>query len=83
MCKHPYKVGKVFLKVKTKRDSINPDLGFLAQLKLFKSMEFTIDHNNVQYKMFQLFCASEQMRKTLKRPSSLRSAGWKTRSSRT
>jgi dual specificity phosphatase 12 len=26
-------------------------------------MEFTIDHNNVQYKMFRLFCASERMRK--------------------
>ena len=63
MYKHHYKMEKAFLKVKTKRDSINPHLGFLAQLKLFESMEFTIDHNNVQYKMFRLFCASERMRK--------------------
>ena len=58
------------MKVKTKRDSINPHLGFLAQLKLFESMELTIDHNNVQNKMFQLFCASEQMRKANQRFSS-------------
>ena len=63
MYKHHYKLEKAFFKVKSKRDCINPHLGFLAQLKLFEAMEYTIDLNNVQYKMFRLYCASERMRK--------------------
>ena len=63
MYKHHYKLEKAFAKVRSKRDCINPHVGFMAQLKLFESMEFTIDPNNVQYKMFRLFCASERMRK--------------------
>ncbi len=63
MYKHHYKLEKAFLKVKSKRNCINPHISFLAQLKLFEAMDYTIDHNNIQYKMFRLFCASERMRK--------------------
>jgi dual specificity phosphatase 12 len=63
MYKHHYKLEKAFFKVKSKRDCINPHIGFLAQLKLFEAMEYAIDLNNVQYKMFRLYCASERMRK--------------------
>ena len=63
MHKHHYKLEKAFFKVKTKRECINPHIGFLAQLKLFEAMDYTIDLNNVQYKMFRLYCASERMRK--------------------
>lgn len=63
MHKHHYKLEKAFFKVKSKREIINPHLGFLAQLKLFEAMDYTLDPGNIQYKMFRLYCASERMRK--------------------
>lgn len=63
MHKHRYTLEKAFYKVKNKREMINPHIGFLAQLKMFEAMDYTLDPGNVQYKMFRLFCASERMRK--------------------
>lgn len=63
MYKHRYTLERAFYKVKSKRENVNPHIGFLAQLKMFESMEYTLDSANVQYKMFRLFCASERMRK--------------------
>ncbi len=63
MHKYRYKLDKALRKVKSRCSSINPQIGFLAQLKMFESMDYSLDGKNLQYKMFKLFCASEKMRK--------------------
>lgn len=50
-------------KVKEKRSIIGPNPGFVSQLKLFKEMGYTIDPNNMHYKMYKLGIAGDRVRK--------------------
>lgn len=63
MQKHGYAAERALAKVRAKRDCIQPHQSFLAQLKLYENMDFTLDPSNIQFKMFKLYCASERMRK--------------------
>jgi dual specificity phosphatase 12 len=63
MHKYHYKFEKALQKVKSKCSGINPQVGFIAQLKMFESMNYSLDSKNLQYKMFKLYCVSEKMRK--------------------
>ncbi len=63
MRKYKYTLEKALRKVRARRSCICPHQGFLAQLKLFESMEFTLDTSNVQFKMFRVSLAAERMRK--------------------
>ena len=63
MYRHSYSMEKALGKVRAKRPCVNPHASFVAQLKLYENMDFTIDPRNIQLKMFRLHCASERMRK--------------------
>ena len=63
MQKYRYSVEKAWKKVKSKRECISPHDGFIGQLKLFESMDFSLDPSNLQFKMFKQHLASERMRK--------------------
>ncbi|KZC09747.1 PREDICTED: dual specificity protein phosphatase 12 [Dufourea novaeangliae] len=61
------KYGKSFFNafevVKEKRHCVEPNAGFLAQLKLYEEMSFDIDNTNVQFKMYRLQIAADKVRK--------------------
>lgn len=49
--------------VKSKRRFVQPNIGFVAQLKLWKRMGCTIDPQYQKYKIYRLRLAGEQVRK--------------------
>ena len=53
MQKHGYSAERALAKVRHRREIIQPHDSFLAQLKLFENMDFTIDPGNLQFKMFR------------------------------
>ena len=53
MQKHGYSAERALAKVRSRREIIQPHDSFLAQLKLFENMDFTIDPGNLQFKMFR------------------------------
>ena len=53
MQKHGYSAERALAKVKSKREIIQPHHSFLAQLKLYENMDFSIDPANLQLKMFK------------------------------
>ena len=53
MQKHGHSADRALTKVKTKREIVQPHDQFLAQLKLYENMDFTLDPENLQYKMFR------------------------------
>lgn len=63
MKKYNLNVEKAFQTVKEKRRFVSPNAGFLAQLKLYEDMGFTVDCTNVQFKMYRLQIAADKVRK--------------------
>ncbi|XP_023179247.2 dual specificity protein phosphatase MPK-4 [Drosophila hydei] len=59
--------------VLAKRRFVQPNAGFVAQLKLFRRMGYKIDPNYQRYKMHRLRLAGEQMRKAKILPQSFHS----------
>ena len=53
MQKHGYSAERALAKVRGKREIIQPHDSFLAQLKLYENMDFSIDPENLQFKMFK------------------------------
>lgn len=53
MQKNCWSLEKAMKKVRSKRECISPHAGFLAQLKLYESMNYNLDGSNVQFKMFR------------------------------
>ena len=53
MQKHGYSAERALAKVRSKREIIQPHDSFLAQLRLYESMDFSIDPENLQFKMFK------------------------------
>lgn len=56
--------------VKKKRKFVGPNPGFLAQLKLYEDMGWTIDSRNIQFKLYRLQIAADKVRKAKILPSS-------------
>jgi len=59
--------------VKAKRRFVQPNAGFVSQLKLFRRMGCKIDPNCQRYKIHRLRLAGEQMRKAKILPQSFHS----------
>ncbi|KAH8270956.1 hypothetical protein KR044_004901, partial [Drosophila immigrans] len=59
--------------VRAKRRFVQPNAGFVAQLKLFRRMGYKIDPGYQRYKMHRLRLAGEQMRKAKILPQSFHS----------
>lgn len=51
-----------FLLVKTKRRFIGPNIGFVAQLKLFGHMNYGINKDDPRYKHFRLKMAGQKLK---------------------
>ena len=51
MHKNGYSAHKAIAKIRSKRPSINPHESFMAQLKMYESMDYTIDTTNIQLKV--------------------------------
>lgn len=53
-------------RVKNKNAAALPNVGFQAQLCLYKTLGWKIDKNNMQFKMFRLKIAARKVKKGLK-----------------
>ncbi|KAK9736711.1 Dual specificity phosphatase, catalytic domain [Popillia japonica] len=63
MKKHNLSYYEAFEKVKSKRSIVYPNQGFVSQLKLYKHMGYTVDVNNMKFKIFRLSVAADKVRK--------------------
>ncbi|KAH8396045.1 hypothetical protein KR222_002279 [Zaprionus bogoriensis] len=63
MQRHNLDYQAAFDVVRAKRRFVQPNVGFVAQLKLFRRMGFRIDPEYQRYKMHRLRLAGEQMRR--------------------
>lgn len=73
MKRHNLDYQPAFELVKAKRRFVQPNAGFVAQLKLFRRMGYKIDPSYQRYKMHRLRLAGEQMRKAKILPQSFHS----------
>ncbi|XP_034663839.1 dual specificity protein phosphatase MPK-4 [Drosophila subobscura] len=73
MKRHNLNFQPAFELVKAKRRFVQPNSGFINQLKLFRRMGCKIDPNYQRYKMHRLRLAGEQMRKAKILPQSFHS----------
>ncbi|KAM8720058.1 hypothetical protein ACLKA7_006158 [Drosophila subpalustris] len=73
MKRHNLDYQPAFELVKAKRRFVQPNAGFVAQLKLFRRMGHKIDPSYQRYKMHRLRLAGEQMRKAKILPQSFHS----------
>lgn len=51
-----------FVVVKSKRRYIGPNVGFVAQLKLFGHMGYTLNREDPRYKQFRLKLAGQKLK---------------------
>lgn len=72
MKKNQWALQSAYEYVKSKRSCIGPNPGFMAQLQLYENMGYTINVNNMQYKMFRLYIAAYYVRKFKTLPQSYR-----------
>ncbi|XP_033229283.1 dual specificity protein phosphatase MPK-4-like [Belonocnema kinseyi] len=63
MKKYNMSFSKAFEAVKQKRRFVGPNPGFIAQLKLYEHMDFSINNNNIQFKLYRLQVAADNVRK--------------------
>ncbi|XP_012266464.2 dual specificity protein phosphatase MPK-4-like isoform X2 [Athalia rosae] len=70
MKKYSMEYSEAFDLVKSKRRFVGPNPGFVAQLKLYRDMGFSIDNTNVQFKMYRLQIAADKVRKAKILPQS-------------
>lgn len=52
---------KAFEKVKAKRSIVHPNKGFVSQLILYRKMGYTIDQNDMDYKVYRLDLAADRV----------------------
>ena len=64
MQKHKYSVEKSFEILKSKRKCVNPNPGFMAQLRLWEAMRFKLEQDFLRYKMYKLQTVSEHLRRS-------------------
>lgn len=53
---------EAFALVKSKRRFVGPNLGFVAQLKLFGHMGYSINSDDPRYKQFRLKLAGQKLK---------------------
>ena len=53
----------VFLRVKSKRRFVGPNPGFISQLQLYETMKWQVDRSNIQFRMYRLQIAADQVKK--------------------
>ncbi|XP_067009394.2 dual specificity protein phosphatase MPK-4 [Anabrus simplex] len=70
MKKHNLSYEEAFQRVKERRRFVGPNPGFQSQLRLFELMGFQIDKHNVQFRMFRLQIAADQVKKVKILPQS-------------
>ncbi|KAL9884349.1 dual specificity protein phosphatase MPK-4 isoform 1-T1 [Glossina fuscipes fuscipes] len=70
MKSHNLDYQTAFELVKSKRRFVQPNVGFAAQLKLWRRMGCTIDNHYQKYKIYRLRLAGEQVRKAKILPQS-------------
>ncbi|XP_034949436.1 dual specificity protein phosphatase MPK-4 isoform X2 [Chelonus insularis] len=70
MKKHEMNYDDAFEFVKAKRRFVGPNPGFIAQLKLYETMGWTINTQDVQFKLYRLQIAADKVRKAKILPSS-------------
>lgn len=70
MKRHSLDYHPAYELVRAKRRFVQPNAGFVAQLKLFRRMGYKIDPSYQRYKMHRLRLAGEQMRKAKILPQS-------------
>ncbi|KAJ9574386.1 hypothetical protein L9F63_025969, partial [Diploptera punctata] len=56
--------------VKSKRRFVGPNPGFIAQLQLYETMKWRVDRNNIQFRMYRLQIAADQVKKAKILPQS-------------
>lgn len=64
MKKYQIPFSEAFVRVKKKRNMIDPNPGFVTQLKLYQTMGFKVDINHLKYKIFRLNIAADKVRKS-------------------
>ena len=69
----PCSVQEVLAYIKSRRETVCPNEGFMAQLKMWRAMSCRLDPLFKPYKMYQLDCIYQQMKKTKVIPSSIKS----------
>lgn len=63
MKKYKRSFSDTFEEVKGKRRFVEPNAGFLAQLKLYEEMGYGVDNTSVHFKMYKLQIAADKVRK--------------------
>ena len=63
MKKYKRSFSDTFEEIKGKRRFVEPNAGFLAQLKLYEEMGFGVDNTSVHFKMYKLQIAADKVRK--------------------
>ena len=66
-------IDEVLTFIKSRRSIVCPNDGFMAQLKLWKSMQCRIDHSFMPYKMYQLCLIHQQIKTTKIMPNMVKS----------
>ena len=64
MHKYKYCLEKCFQLLKSKRECVQPNPGFMAQLRLWEAMRFKLEPDFLRYKMYKLEKVSENFRKS-------------------
>lgn len=63
MQKYKISLEKALERVRAIRSCIDPHKSFLYQLKLYESMRYKLDSNNMQYRLYKLYLGSHLMKK--------------------
>ena len=64
MKKYKYSVERSLEILRSKRKCVNPNSGFLAQLRLWEAMRFKLEQDFLRYKMYKLQTVSEHLRRS-------------------
>ncbi|XP_069696399.1 dual specificity protein phosphatase MPK-4 [Periplaneta americana] len=70
MKKYTLSFEEAFERVKSKRRFVGPNPGFLSQLRLYEVMSWQVDKSNVQFRMYRLQIAADQVKKAKILPQS-------------
>ncbi|KAK7580511.1 hypothetical protein V9T40_001140 [Parthenolecanium corni] len=63
MRKHSINCEKALERLKQQRSVVGPNIGFYNQLRLYEAMNFKIDKSNLQFRLFRLRVAANQVSK--------------------
>ncbi|PSN30522.1 hypothetical protein C0J52_24114 [Blattella germanica] len=70
MKKYELTYEEAFERVKSKRRFVGPNPGFISQLQLYEVMNWQVDKSNIQFRMYRLQIAADQVKKAKILPQS-------------